>query len=253
MNSLGEYINHFAVSYRDTTHEHLYAYFTDYSSSPMRFMVVDLSDKTSPAALWVVGDYYGEVMFPLFVQGLYAYTGHSLGFGVVDISDPANPSLIGVLPQCFPKDIWVAGSRAYTTTGYWFQTVDVSDPYNPYLVNTVGYSNGTQDIEVSGSYAYMVNGHFSSPGFLQIIDISNPSYPQRISRYYLEEGSLGLDVVDSLAFMVSGDGDGLRILNVKDPLHPHEISFCGGILGTPYDVVVSGSYAYITHPDYFNG
>jgi hypothetical protein len=77
---------------------------------------------------------FGGVIRAVFVEGQYAYIGQGPRLTILDISNPASPTVVG---QTSPfsglvRDVFVASSTAYVTggeAGLW--VVDVSNPARP--------------------------------------------------------------------------------------------------------------------------
>ena len=100
---------------------------------------------------------------------------------IVDISDPANPTFVGVVTDGTAlngaQGINVSGKFAYivSSAGTAFAVVDVSDPTNPTVIDSivdVTTLEGVDDVHVSGQFAYVTATAHNS---LSIIDISDPT------------------------------------------------------------------------------
>jgi hypothetical protein len=106
--------------------------------------------------------------------------------------------------------------------------------YRDYLhrVGTVGMAQG-YDIAVSGSYAYVTDGHSG----LQVLDISDPAAPVIISSVAIPCN--GIAVAGSYAYVL---GNGLQVLDISDPAVPVIV---GSVDAGGYGVAVAGSYAYV--------
>ena len=131
------------------------------------------------------------------------------------------------------------------------QIVDVSDPTSPVLRGVYGDVGWIEDIFVSGTRAYLVEGY----GGMKILDVSDPSSPVLRSLY--STGELGgggeassVFVSGNLAYIANGT-KGLWIVDVSDPSSPtlagtyefpERVSF--------NQVVVSGSLAYVAAGGY---
>ena len=193
------------------------------------------------------------------VSGNYAYVaaGYS-GLMVMDVSDPTNPTRVGVVHVwdensiAYADDVVVSGNYAYVAAGYgglW--VLDVSDPTNPTTVgfyDTSGYAKG---VAVSGYYAYVADYY----GGLVVVDVRNLSNPARVGSYEAISGNGTMnasgiyvdDVVVSggYTYIIAGYS-GLLKMNMSDPTNP--------TLVWRYDtsdyakgVAVSGYYAYIAY------
>ena len=177
------------------------------------------------------------------VSGDYAYVVNDVqDFRVLDISDPANPSVVGTYnTPTGGMGVDLQGNYAFVANSeYNLEILDVSDPQNITEVGTYSTSSIINGIDVEGNYAYLTCG---SNG-LYIIDISNPSNPTLVG--IANESTdvfYKVKVVGSYAYVTDGLA-GLRIIDVSDPANPVLI----GTYNTPYvarGVDISGSYAYV--------
>ncbi len=125
----------------------------------------------------------------LAIEGDYAYVGMGTRLGVVDISDPANPQLVGVTA---PEERF-AGSEDFVVA----------------------------DVDVLGDYAYVVNRGYHQdvePNWnegLLIVDISNPATPQVVGRETISSYPEQIEIVGNLAYVA-----GLATLHVFDLSNP---------------------------------
>ncbi len=120
---------------------------------------------------------------------------------VVDISDPASPSVVGPQEPWGDYNVEISGSRLATTSwfgNHWAVTV--------YQLDSTGWPNvvGVYDppdrvgdmllLEISSNYLYVNNG-----GNLDVVDIADPTNPIRIERYapygYINDVSVKGEVV----------------------------------------------------------
>ena len=128
----------------------------------------------------------------------------SAGLQLVDVSDPAAPSLAGVYDTPgIARDVVIApdGNTAFVvgSTGR-LQIIDVTDPANPSLLAAVtsGLSlTRAVDISSNGNVLYITD----QIDGLVIFDVSDPSNPQ----------NLGVLEVDGLPEDISVSPDGTKI------------------------------------------
>jgi len=153
-------------------------------------------------------DYVGHVggaVHAVTIQGEYAYIGEDTQLTIVDISDPANPSIAG---RCIPfydriNDIAIAAGYAYVADFYYgLRIVDVSDPANPFEVgfyDTQG--NAALGIAVSGSYAYVAVGNA-----WRVVDVSVPDNPVEAGFYDAYGQHKNVSVSGGLVYLAAGYG-----------------------------------------------
>jgi len=165
-----------------------YAYVASYES----LYIFDISDPTSLSLVGFVDDATRlRSVDYIIVEGNYAYVSAGDGpdyFTIVDVSDPANPSVVGSLsgsgsPNYMdsPYGLYKVGKYVYVCAWgeFRFNVVDVSDPTSPSLVASLNlgtvYSRRPNDVVVRGNYAYVtVSDGASDANGLLIIDISDP-------------------------------------------------------------------------------
>ena len=111
-------------------------------------------------------------------------------------------------------------------------------------VELVGQIGGVSyAVAVQGSYAYLGVGLR-----LVVLDISNPEEPLVLGRTevlsYLVEA---VAVAGGYAYFADS-GNGLRVIDVGDPVAPVQVGYCD-IQGRASGVAVAGGYAYIASGD----
>jgi hypothetical protein len=176
------------------------------------------------------------------LEGDYAYV-VSDGLMIVDISDPAAPTLAGSYD--ISGSVAVAGNYAYIAAGDdGLVILDVTDPSSPILAGI--YVGSCDNVDVAGNYAYVTSGyyHIDPYGELKIIDISNPAAPTHVGECDAYGWPIDIAVSGNYAYLANGD-DGLVILNVGDPDAPAIVGFYGG--GYVSDVDVAGNHAYVNN------
>lgn len=220
--------------------------------------VLDISDPAHPRR---VGGRLASGSIPgvtvsgngVVVSGNYAYVvssfyanGQSSGaLDVMDISDPANPTLFGRYEMSEPNGVALSGQYACVAWSGGLLVIDVSNPANPRFVASYRSTNYcARSVAVSGNLAYL--GSCGGSDGLQVIDISDPANPLRIGGYD------GPDVqhvalAGNYAFL-AGNG-GMIVLEVSDPTNPQWVGAYS--TGDAADLAVSGGYAYVTGADGF--
>jgi hypothetical protein len=175
--------------------------------------------------------------------------------GIMDISDPANPVLIGRIGGWGGyNDMQVVGQRAYLTGKFYLNPApvlvifDISNPTAPTALGSYGGQldtpeiedrNGAAAVDVAGSFAYVAD---NSAG-LKIIDVSDPVSPTLRSVFDTPGNANDIQVAAGLAYIADGD-HGLQIVDVANPSSPT----LRGSIQIPGDAVgvrVAGSRAYV--------
>lgn len=144
--------------------------------------VIDVSNPDTPVEVTV---FAAPDVLDIFIQGNYAYFAAADwdgGFGILNISDPENPSLESLYNPFgwfHPFDVYVVGNYAYVGEPAGVETIylfDISDPSNP--------------IELDA---------FDPPGDLfEIFAVD--------SLVYISDGEAGLQILENLLYSVPGGG-----------------------------------------------
>jgi len=177
------------------------------------------------------------------VQGNYAYIGEGPSLTILDITDPASPTVVGRTAHLFGlvSDVAVAGGYAYVAAyGAGLRVVDVSTPSNPTVVGDCDTGGDARGVAVAGGYAYLAVGDAG----LCVVDILTPTTPTQVGVCDTPEGSEGVAVAGGYAYIAEGyDGD-LQVVNVSDPTNPTLV----GSYDTPglaKGVAAVGDYVYV--------
>ena len=195
---------------------------------------------------------FGQETSAVAVQGDYAYIGTGPRLAVLDVSDPAAPTLVGQTEE-FPRvveghfqasveDIVIRDSCAYVTVwnqGLW--VIDISNPFEPRQVGFCEIQSQAAKVSVSGSYAYVATDHG-----LSVVDVSDPANPQEVVYYMPENYELAFsDVFVSGRYAYVTDYyAGLTVVDISDPANPRRVGFDASPVGA-VGIAVSGSYAYV--------
>ena len=217
----------------------------------------------------------------------YGSNVHASPLDHLRLSTDWSPSTIGSdTGSYFLKNVFVSGGYLYgaydSSLFPKLRIYDVSTPSAPSYVTQVSYSgsDATNDVFVSGNYAYVAIG---TDG-LDILDISTPSSPSSVGSYNTAGFACNVYVDGTVAYIADFHA-GLQVLDVSDPANPSHLGWaetdgtnCGGlqavgnylymsdgseglivfdvsdpsqptkiaeVAGTTYDVWVNGNYAYL--------
>ncbi len=136
---------------------------------------------------------------------------------IFDISDPANPVLLGTFSEfhTYTEDIFAAGDYAYAATrGQGMKVYDITDPRNPTFVAQFGDGIWVSTVVVRDTLAYL--GCSGTPG-LRIVNIRNPLIPVEVVAVDSVWDVNAILLQDTIAFLA---GDCCWILDIKDPTAP---------------------------------
>lgn len=201
----------------------------------------------------------GQVSFDIAGQYLYAacYSGDKLL--VIDISNAADPQLVGTLYDATNLnglyDCSVAGGYLFALKREGTNAVvsiDISDPTSPkYLSSVTGASLASSHfMDVHGSYAYVTT--YNTAHFFNVIDISDP---ENMSITGSIEDTTNFDdctdvmIQGRFAYSLSRAGNRLVIVDIADPANPEVFSslYDPVNLPSPTRIVLSGVHAYISN------
>ena len=176
-------------------------------------------------------------------QGQYAYVGVSNRLAVVDMTQPATPTLTGLTAPMsdYVQSVAVSGTHAYVAAGNaGLRVIDVSNPFAPVQVGFYDTSTYVQanSVAIAGDLVCL-----GDPNYLWLVSVADPAHPTQVGVYYTEVSQV--TAVGEYAYVVGGTYvNSLKVISVTSPSTPTLVS----ILNTPgqaTDVTVVGDYAYV--------
>lgn len=216
-------------------------------SSPVRrIRVIDLGDPSAPLEIATLEGDFGS----LAISGslLYALSSSQAETGweleVIDVSDAEEPIKLGSYQAAAGDaayDVVAEGSVAYVSTSSGLAAIDASDPSSPFEAGLIDLPHSRTLALADGHLYAVVNSQFD------VIDVSDPSKP-------ISEGSCRLPytyvvpselVVHNDHVLISHSYQGVVVIDVSLPSEPLMVRRLSE--GWPYDVEISGNYAYWIH------
>lgn len=185
----------------------------------------------------------------VWADGDYLYVGDVYYFHIYDISDFANPILLGTFKgneTGYPERVRVRGNYAYVAAyNAGLQVFDISDKTNPVLIGSGDTPAYAWYVGINNTTAVIADT-FS----IEIFDITNPALPLHQASYSAMF-ALELEVSNNLVYVAFIDG--MVILDITDPANPVKVG-APGITGTGVSqtVAVQGNYAYVGHQSYLD-
>jgi hypothetical protein len=181
----------------------------------------------------------------------------SVGFWIVDVSDPSTPTVIdsfntpGIAVDLFIQDTFV-----FVADYDSLQVINVANPTNPFQIGSIDMPNSCYDVFVSGNYAYVTCESFTgNDGSVQVVDITDPSSPSIVTSVtnisgdpfdlYLQGGYAYVVAKDH--FLPDVDG-GLRIVDISNPLSSTLVASYD-TPGDPRGVFTVFPYIYVADQD----
>jgi len=243
-----------AGSFSDIAVSGGYAYLADTLS---RLVIVSISDPSSPAFVSSISTHYNAtgvavrdtLAFVTCSRGVSPYS--AVAFKVFDISDPANPALIGNYEPEYGDfseylDISLVGDSAFVASPGEASPIMifiVSDPTNPHPLPRswpTFIQLWPQSVFFRDNILYSAG--YNALGFgLSRFNISNISNPRRTGIYISPEEVGDVDVAGNSAY-VCAHSTGLYSVDVADPARPiincRTDEFSG-------NVIVEGGYCFV--------
>jgi hypothetical protein len=187
--------------------------------------------------------------FRVEVQGRFAYLPHWWdGLYVIDISDPAQPQVVGhlALPDRV-RSIKVHGRYGYLSgADQALKTVDLSDPTQPQVVDSLLDHLLIYDFCIVGSHLY------AAAHFLYTFDITDPAHPVLLHTFTetawahsVAAQGTRLYVAD-IHFVQSGGLQGIGIFDISTPPVP-VLMGSNPQHGLDEDAVPIGNHCYMTN------
>ncbi|HIK33875.1 MAG TPA: DUF4347 domain-containing protein [Oscillatoriales cyanobacterium M59_W2019_021] len=176
------------------------------------------------------------------VVGNIAYVAdYNSGLQIVDISNPATPTLLGSYDT--PGQAWstaIEGNLAYVADhDSGVHILDISNPATPTLLGSYATPGQALEVKIAGNLAYVAD-MFQG---LRILDISNPANITEVGVYDTPGQVWDVKLAGNLAY-VADYTHGLHVLDISNPANPTLV----GSYDTPgyaWDVELVGNFAYI--------
>lgn len=187
------------------------------------------------------------------VQGAshYVYFGMSNSIGVIDVTQPSSPTLIGTVATAAIGSLARANNTLYAgDSNNNLIVLDITNAAQPAIVKTITLSDLPIKVRVFGSLLLVAD---NAAGLL-IYDVSSPQSPVLLST--LNNFTLAEDVtIQGTTAYVAADVDGLGIVDISNPSQPVLLSKTGLGRSYPFDgstplnealaVSVAGGLVYV--------
>lgn len=228
---------------RDITIDGSHAYIADRQAG---LVVFDL-DVDPPAIVSELGGL--GFVYAVEVQAGVAYVTSSTGLQLIDVSDPAAPSLLGGLPLGYSYGVAVEGSIACVARSLQgLHFVDVSDPADPVLLSVVDVGYASRIVQLVDGWAHVASGD----GYW-IVDATDPAAPVVTGSDHWS-GDRELCVLGNITVVAPEMADDLLIYDTTDRSNPVRISSLdtwsgGGGIDRIGDTVILGNGSFVSVVD----
>ena len=241
---------------------------------------LDIYDISNPTNATEIGRFYNPPGTPQGVKlsndentaylSVYLLYGHypRTGLQIVDVSDKANPLLLGNHHAALPSDLEISTdeSTAYILQTKYLDIVNISDPANmqkigEFFGNIYGNYKELQ-LSSDGTIAYLL-----AEDVLQIINIHDPTNPTLISSlpasYFKNEGdaptlaSLTISSDEKIAYVAhnswgNGGSYSFSAINITDPTNPFEVwEYDSEYFIRTLTLSSNGKEGYLLSPDHY--
>ncbi|MDH5720146.1 MAG: Ig-like domain-containing protein [Spirochaetia bacterium] len=181
------------------------------------------------------------------VNGIYAYIAdQTSGLQVINISNLScgtPPCTLtpesSILTSTEVYNVKIDSGYAYLASGNTgLQIVNISDPSQPSLVSVFDTENSVSEVNISGSYAYLVDGVG-----LKTFDISDAAKPLLVGKHDTAGSAMGIQIVGDYAY-IADNALGLRITDISQLTSPY-LTATFVTPGSANDLSIAGNYAFV--------
>ncbi len=220
-----------------------YAYLGAWSGTNTELDVVDVTNPRQPQRVGRLETKAG--VSSLAAAGKYVYAAASGVALTVDVSEPADPHVIGVFSNAGTYIQAVALSGQYLLTGDddgGLQVVDVNNPGDPSLVGQAATGDRASAVAVSGTNAIVG----SDGSGVEAFTLADPTAPRRIGYCQVYGFAQEVAVGGDYACIADGEG-GMQVVEIADAAHPQWLAqFDPDGRADVRSVAVTGTYACFT-------
>ncbi|MBC8311168.1 MAG: choice-of-anchor B family protein [Candidatus Marinimicrobia bacterium] len=198
--------------------------------------IVDVSNLDNPVLVNTITDVDNSHNVHIDADGfLYIVGADTYDTWIYDLTDPAQPELVGTWSGEYLHDIEVYNDKLYGAAIYsgLFYIIDVSDKSNPQTLisfDTGGGYVSTHDCAITADEQYLITADETTGGHIKIFDISDYSNINHISSYSTPDNethtSHNVYIQESTGLMIiSYYADGTRFVDISDPYNPLEVGY----------------------------
>jgi hypothetical protein len=224
-----------------------------YAGSSKKFYCIDFSNIYNPTILGSVDTGMTDLSRDLEVSGNFAYLLYWKNLIVIDISNPASPSVVSNT-NIFAgtSKMLVLGSTMYVTdqSAALLYSVDITDVSKPTIMDTISTSDYPVDLYAQDKVIYVAD----SRGGLQIFDISNPYELRKVSSLGFQKWVIAVKAIEEKVFLAwrgTDDDGGIYVIDVSDPTKP-QLQFELQLYLYSYDLWLdSNKLYYLAHDGNF--
>jgi hypothetical protein len=267
--SITGYINYGQSGIRVQGH-YVYLESSTGTASTNLLQIYDVSNPSAPAlvgsvqlplyslGLWVSGNYAYAISF---VDGCSVCNSYAGILSIVDVSNPASPTIIGSTNTgtagVHVANIKVVGNYAYVSGQSTDQNpplsqvlvFDVSNPASPYLLSSSRAGHSPQGLDVEGNFWYQTiydNDLTYGVPSLNIYNISNPSTFYQVGTAVLSGTCHAQDVTveGTTAYVACYTNSSVAVVDVSNPTSPSVRGYIS-LPATSYPIFLESKGRYV--------
>lgn len=214
------------------------------SGSSTRMWIVDISTPGHPVMAGIDSTTLKVTSVAIAAQGNFAYVANFRGLRVLNVSDPASPTLHDTIPFFNARAVAVEGSTV--VVGFnGFLTIDVADSSNIQVLDSSATPSTLEEVALAGGLAYVADYYG-----LYLLDATNPASIVARGSHVLGSTASQVAYMYNPNALPSEDyavaaGQDLSVLDFTDPTAPEAVGTLDTVNSTS-SIVVDSIYAYIT-------
>jgi hypothetical protein len=169
----------------------------------------------------------------------YSYT-HDTVLHAVDISDPANPVVVGAVGGWEgPKAMVLRDSFLYAAEPYRFEVFNVANPRQPVWMGRCDLPTSSSGISIQDTLVYLAPN-------IYVINVARPAQPVLVGQ--TSSNCNDVAVLDTFCY-VAHAYESLKVYSVANPAVPRRLSSTW-VPGQAYTVTVRDSYVHLGCNDF---
>jgi len=156
--------------------------------------------------------------------------GHATGLWTVDVSQPSDPRVSGREGRFVGQDLVVVGDTVFVVGSQALTLLDVTDPAAPSILGSLGGIGPLPRLSVAGTRAYVTEaaseGAFNG---VRIVDVSDRRAPQQVAQIALDEIARQAAVAGDALYVLHHDlqmpvTPRITVYNLAEPDRPVELA-----------------------------
>jgi hypothetical protein len=191
-----------------------------YIASNEGLSIYDISDSAAPALI-DFRDTFGSI-YALAATADYLYLGGDSSLTIVDLTSDVLKQVATIETKEIVWDIQLHDEYAHLAMGSrGMGIIDISEPSQALMTGFVYLAGIALGLDSVGELTFVAVGDRG----LRVVDSSSPGEPLEVGAYRAPGFVWGMDVANGYAYLAADWDGNLHIIDVTDPLQPHEVGF----------------------------